>query len=141
MNNHLIQLGHGSGGRMSRNLITQLFARYFANDTLRPLGDSSYIAGQTSQLAFTTDSYVIDPVFFPGGNIGQLAVCGTVNDLAVSGAIPRFLSAGFILEEGLSLKDLEKIVAAMAVEAANAKVQIVTGDTKVVRRGQCDKIS
>jgi hydrogenase expression/formation protein HypE len=91
-------------------------------------------------LAFTTDSYVIDPVFFPGGNIGKLAVCGTVNDLAVSGAIPEYISASFIIEEGLPFRDLEAIVISMAEEALNAGVRIITGDTKVVEKGKCDKI-
>ncbi len=107
---------------------------------LSGLHDASTITVENTSLAFTTDSYVIDPVFFPGGDIGKLAVSGTVNDLCVSGAIPRYLSCGFIIEEGLPLSDLEKIVSSMADEAKKAGVFIVTGDTKVVKRGQCDKL-
>ncbi len=104
------------------------------------LGDSAILTLGNSKLAFTTDSFVVDPVFFPGGDIGKLAVCGTVNDLSVAGAKPLFLSAGFILEEGFPMADLERIVHSMAAEARKAGVQVVTGDTKVVKKGQCDKI-
>jgi hydrogenase expression/formation protein HypE len=140
MQNKVILIGHGSGGRLSRQLISQLFVKYFSNESLNRLGDASWFELAGGQLAFTTDSYVIDPIFFPGGDIGRLAVCGTVNDLSVAGADPRYLSAGFIIEEGFPLADLEKIVRSMAVEAAGAGVKIVTGDTKVVKKGQCDKI-
>ncbi|MBN1596849.1 MAG: hydrogenase expression/formation protein HypE [Bacteroidales bacterium] len=140
MNNEIIRIGHGSGGRLSRELINDIFLRYFNNATLKQLNDAASLSVQKGRIAFTTDSYVIDPIFFPGGDIGQLAVSGTVNDLCVSGAIPKFLSAGFIIEEGFSLINLEKIVASMAREAKKAGVEIVTGDTKVVRRGQVDKI-
>ena len=95
---------------------------------------------QDSTLAFTTDSYVVDPLFFPGGNIGKLAVCGTVNDLAVSGAVPRYIAASFIIEEGFPLNDLITIAESMAEEALKAGVKIVTGDTKVVEKGKCDKL-
>jgi hydrogenase expression/formation protein HypE len=138
--NKTILIGHGSGGIMTGDLIRDLFRKNFNNPFLNALSDSAIAKIGSDQLAFTTDSYVVDPVFFPGGNIGKLAVCGTVNDLSVSGAKPMFLSAGFILEEGFPMNDLEKIVEAMADEARNAGVQIITGDTKVVKKGQCDKI-
>jgi hydrogenase expression/formation protein HypE len=138
--NNTILLGHGSGGLMTSALIRDLFVKYFSNDTLDALSDSAVLKINGNYLAFTTDSFVVDPIFFPGGDIGKLAVCGTVNDLSVSGAKPLFLSAGFILEEGFSLADLERITASMAKEAEIAGVRIVTGDTKVVKRGQCDKI-
>ncbi|MBN1952828.1 MAG: hydrogenase expression/formation protein HypE [Bacteroidales bacterium] len=135
-----ILIGHGSGGRLSRDLIRNLFVKYFSNPFLDGLGDASLVSIRGSKLAFTTDSYVIDPIFFPGGNIGQLAVSGTVNDLSVAGAIPEYLTAGFIIEEGLSINDLERIVQSMAEEANRAGVSIVAGDTKVVKKGQCDKL-
>jgi len=135
-----VLLGHGSGGRLSHNLIKDLFVKHFDNDILRQQGDSALLENQEGRLAFTTDSYVVDPVFFPGGNIGKLAVCGTVNDLAVSGATPMYLSAGFIIEEGFPMSELEQIVVSMAKEARKAGVKIVTGDTKVVNKGQCDKV-
>jgi len=135
-----ILLGHGSGGKLSHDLIDGLFARYFDNDLLRQQSDSAVFKLGAENVAFTTDSFVVDPLFFPGGNIGKLAVAGTVNDLAVSGAIPKYLSAGFIIEEGFPLDDLEQIVKTMAEEAANAGVLIVTGDTKVVDKGKCDKL-
>lgn len=135
-----ILLGHGSGGKLTHNLITSLFVRYFDNNVLRQQTDSALLNIDTKNIAFTTDSYVVDPIFFPGGNIGKLAVCGTVNDLAVSGAIPKYISAAFIIEEGFSFAELEKIVISMAEEAKKAGVIIVTGDTKVVNKGQCDKL-
>lgn len=135
-----ILLSHGSGGKLSHELISKLFVKYFSNTLLDAQTDSAVIHSPEGELAFTTDSYVVDPIFFPGGNIGKLAVCGTVNDLAVSGATPKYLSCGFIIEEGLHLDDLEKVVKAMAEEALKANVKIVTGDTKVVNRGKCDKI-
>lgn len=140
MHQKQILIGHGSGGRLSRELIRDIFVKHFSNKTLDSLGDAAWLPSSDQELAFTTDSYVVDPVFFPGGDIGQLAVSGTVNDLSVSGAIPKYLSAGFIIEEGFSIENLEKIAISMAREAKNAGVDIVTGDTKVVKRGQCDKI-
>jgi hydrogenase expression/formation protein HypE len=140
MDKGVILIGHGSGGRMSRLLIENIFKTHFSNPVLNKLGDSAVITLESKTISYTTDSYVIDPIFFPGGDIGQLAVCGTVNDLCVSGAIPKYLTAGFIIEEGLSIDDLEKIVISMSREARRAKVDIVTGDTKVVKRGQCDKL-
>jgi len=135
-----ILLGHGSGGKLSHDLISELFAKHFDNDILRQQSDSAIIEAPDNQLAFTTDSFVVDPIFFPGGDIGKLAIAGTVNDLAVSGATPKYLSVGFIIEEGLQFKDLERIVITMAEEAKRAGVKIVTGDTKVVDRGKCDKV-
>lgn len=135
-----ILLGHGSGGLMTSDLIRDLFVKYFNNPMLDSLADSAIARVGNTSLAFTTDSFVVDPIFFPGGNIGKLAVCGTVNDLAVSGAKPLYLSAGFILEEGFPMDDLGIIVKSMAEEANKAGVQIITGDTKVVKKGQCDKI-
>ena len=135
-----ILLGHGSGGRLMHDLITDIFIKHFGNKILSEETDSAILPVGSSHMAFTTDSFVIDPLFFPGGNIGKLAVCGTVNDLAVSGAIPLYLSVSFIIEEGLLISDLEKIVESLAAEAKNAGVLIVTGDTKVVNRGKCDKL-
>ncbi|MCG8572236.1 MAG: hydrogenase expression/formation protein HypE [Spirochaetes bacterium] len=135
-----ILLDHGSGGGLTSELISNLFARYFNNDILLQMGDSAILPNLNEQLAFTTDSYVVQPIFFPGGNIGKLAVCGTINDLAVSGAKPLYLSCGMIIEEGFSLDKLEEIVSTMAHEAAQAGVLLVTGDTKVVEKGACDQI-
>nr|NQU89200.1 hydrogenase expression/formation protein HypE [Bacteroidota bacterium] len=135
-----ILLSHGSGGRLSHELISNLFVKYFSNDKLNKQTDSAILDVDQNLLAYTTDSYVVDPIFFQGGNIGKLAVCGTVNDLAVSGAMPKYLSCGFIIEEGFPLTDLESIVKSMADEANAAGVEIVTGDTKVVNKGKCDKI-
>jgi hydrogenase expression/formation protein HypE len=136
-----ILLAHGSGGELSHELVRHLFARRFANPILDELADAALldVAGlPPDRLALTTDSYVVQPLFFPGGDIGKLAVCGTVNDLAVVGATPRYLSAGFILEEGLPLETLERVVDSMAGTARAAGVEIVTGDTKVVERGAAD---
>ncbi|MFO8066327.1 MAG: hydrogenase expression/formation protein HypE [Bacteroidales bacterium] len=135
-----ILLGHGSGGKLMHSLIKDLFVKYFKNPLLEQQSDSAVLNIEADKIAFTTDSYVVDPIFFPGGNIGKLAVCGTVNDLAVSGATPKYISASFIIEEGFSMKELEEIVSEMAEEAKKANVLIVTGDTKVVNKGQCDKV-
>jgi len=135
-----ILIGHGSGGLMTADLIRDTFIKHLGNPILEMLTDSAMLNIEGKYFAFTTDSFVVDPVFFPGGDIGKLAVCGTVNDLSVSGAKPLYLSAAFILEEGFPLQDLDRIVKSMAEEANNAGIQIVTGDTKVVRKGQCDKI-
>jgi hydrogenase expression/formation protein HypE len=133
-----INISHGNGGRHTLELIDKLFVRKFR--MTGPLTDSSILKAEGCQLAFTTDSYVVDPIFFPGGNIGKLAVCGTVNDLAVSGANPAWLSASFIIEVGFPFTDLEMIVSSMADEALSSGVRIVTGDTKVVEKGKCDRI-
>ncbi len=138
--NKNILLSHGSGGKLSHELISDIFVKHFDNDILSAQTDSAILDLQGSHLAFTTDSYVVDPIFFQGGNIGKLAVCGTVNDLAVSGAKPLYLSCGFIIEEGFPISDLESIVKTMAEEATKAGVKIATGDTKVVNKGKCDKI-
>ncbi|RLD88343.1 MAG: hydrogenase expression/formation protein HypE [Bacteroidetes bacterium] len=135
-----ILLGHGSGGKLSHDLISDLFTKHFDNDILRQQADSAVLETGTTHLAYTTDSFVVDPIFFPGGDIGKLAIAGTVNDLAVSGALPLYLSVGFIIEEGLPFSDLEQVVLSMAEEARKAGVKIVTGDTKVVDRGKCDKL-
>ncbi|MEJ2031998.1 MAG: hydrogenase expression/formation protein HypE [Deltaproteobacteria bacterium] len=135
-----ITLDHGSGGKASHDLVQRLFLRHFDNDILRPLEDSALLAIGGERLAFSTDSYVVDPLFFPGGNIGDLAVNGTVNDLAMRGAQPRYLSVGMILEEGLPLADLEAIVESMHQRAVEAGVRIVAGDTKVVPAGKADKL-
>jgi len=137
---NVIMMGHGSGGRMTSELIRNIFTRHFSNPVLDVLGDAAIFKSPGPHLAFTTDSYVIDPIFFPGGDIGKLAVCGTVNDLAVSASKPLLLSASFILEEGFPVLQLEQIVRSMAETASLVKASIVTGDTKVVKRGQCDKI-
>jgi len=133
-----IVLGHGSGGRLSADLIQHLFVPLFDNPALASLNDQATLDLNGLRLAFTTDSFVINPLFFPGGDIGSLAVHGTVNDLAVSGATPLFLSAGFILEEGLAMDDLGRIVTSMGRAAREAGIQIVTGDTKVVEKGHGD---
>lgn len=135
-----IMLSHGNGGRMMHDLVENLFIRNFSNTILNDQTDSAVIDINDATIAFTTDSFVVDPIFFPGGDIGKLAVCGTVNDLSVSGANPLYLSVSLIIEEGFPMKDLERIVLSMAKEARKAKVSIVTGDTKVVNRGKCDKI-
>ena len=133
-----ITLAHGAGGRATHTLVEAVFLEAFRNPLLEPLEDQAVFAVKGAELAFTTDSYVVSPLFFPGGDIGTLAVNGTVNDLAMSGARPLHLSAGFILEEGFAVADLRRIAASMAEAAAAAGVSIVTGDTKVVERGKGD---
>ncbi|MDQ1296847.1 MAG: hydrogenase expression/formation protein HypE, partial [Bacteroidota bacterium] len=136
--NDFITMNHGSGGKQSQDLIKNVFVKRFG--IIEPLTDSAIIRNSEKILAFTTDAYVVDPLYFPGGNIGKLAVCGTVNDLAVSGAVPMYLTASFIIEEGLPRNDLIQITESMATEASEAGNKIVTGDTKVVERGKCDKL-
>jgi hydrogenase expression/formation protein HypE len=135
-----IVLGHGSGGKLTAELIEKIFLPAFSNPILNKLDDQAMLIIGGTRLAFTTDSFVVTPIFFPGGDIGQLAVHGTVNDLAMSGARPLYLSAAFILEEGLLVEDLQRVVASMRAAAADAGVQFVTGDTKVVNRGKGDQI-
>lgn len=136
-----IVLGHGGGGKLSAELVEHLFLPAFRNEALASLGDAAVLAIPIGRrLAFSTDSYVVRPIFFPGGSIGELAVNGTVNDLAMAGARPLYLSVGFILEEGLPLADLGRVVERMAAAARAAGVAIVTGDTKVVERGHGDGI-
>jgi len=143
--NNVITMAHGSGGAAMQQLLDDLFLPAFANPQLDQREDQARLdlaelTQQGDRLAFTTDSYVIDPIFFPGGDIGKLAICGTANDLAVSGALPRYLSCGFILEEGLPLPELQRVVASMAATAQQAGIRIATGDTKVVQRGAADKV-
>ncbi len=140
MNHPTIQLDQGSGGRASHELIRDVFVEAFRNEFLLEMNDSALVHVSGGQLAMTTDSYVVDPIVFPGGNIGSLAVHGTVNDLAMRGARPLYLTAGFILEEGLSMESLGEIVRSMAQAAREAGVFIVAGDTKVVPKGKADKI-
>jgi hydrogenase expression/formation protein HypE len=146
-----ITLAHGSGGRATHELIEGLFLDYFRNPLLERLEDqavfeiegapySSNGTGLSRRFAYTTDSYVVSPIFFPGGDIGKLAVCGTVNDLAMSGARPLYLSVGFILEEGFQIEELRKVLESMRSAAAEAQVTVVTGDTKVVQKGGADRI-
>jgi hydrogenase expression/formation protein HypE len=142
-----ILLGHGSGGRLTADLLQRVFVPGFANDVLAALEDQATVSldgrhngTKGPRIAFTTDSFVVRPLFFPGGDIGKLAVHGTVNDLAVGGAIPRFLAAAFILEEGLALEDLRRIVGSMRAACNSASVDLVTGDTKVVDRGKGDGV-
>ncbi|NJN96655.1 MAG: hydrogenase expression/formation protein HypE [Anaerolineales bacterium] len=135
-----IVLGHGGGGKLSAELIEHLFLPAFRNDMLQNLGDSSIISVNGTRLAMSTDSYVVRPLFFPGGNIGELAVNGTINDISMSGARPLYLSAGFILEEGLPIETLGRIVDSMAAAARSAGVALVTGDTKVVDKGHGDGV-
>jgi hydrogenase expression/formation protein HypE len=135
-----IVLGHGSGGKLTADLIDQVFLPAFQNPTLNKLDDQAVVTVGGARLAFTTDSFVVTPIFFPGGDIGRLAVHGTVNDLAMSGARPLYLSAAFILEEGLAVDDLRRVVESMRAAAAEADVQFVTGDTKVVNRGKGDQV-
>lgn len=137
-----ILLGHGSGGKLSADLIQRLFLRAFNNPMLAALEDQATVrlGEMLPSIAFTTDSFVVRPLFFPGGDIGKLAVHGTINDLAVGGAQPLCLSAAFILEEGLPMTDLERIVESMKLACAEAGVSLVTGDTKVVDRGKGDKV-
>jgi hydrogenase expression/formation protein HypE len=135
-----ILLGHGSGGRLTAQLIEQVLLPAFANPYLEPLDDQAVVPTGAGRIALTTDSYVVTPIVFPGGDIGELAVNGTINDLAVGGARPLALSLAFILEEGLPLADLRRIVESARAAAARAGVPIVTGDTKVVGRGSADRI-
>jgi hydrogenase expression/formation protein HypE len=135
-----IVLGHGSGGKLTAELIDQIFLPAFANPILDRLDDQAVVEINGARLAFTTDSFVVTPIFFPGGDIGQLAINGTVNDLAMSGARPLYLSAAFILEEGLAAQDLRRVVESMGAATRTAGAQLVTGDTKVVNRGKGDQV-
>jgi len=140
MKKNTILLDHGSGGKLSHRLITDLVLPIFDNAILSPLHDGAVFDMDGQRLAFSTDTFVVDPIFFPGGSIGDLAVNGTVNDLAMCGAEPLYLSVGLIIEEGFSRKDLEKILKNMNNAAEKASVKVVTGDTKVVPKGAVDKI-
>ena len=138
-NEEIITLDYGSGGKKTSRLIEQTILPALSNPYLGELGDGAILPG-APELAFSTDSFVVDPLFFPGGDIGKLAVCGTVNDLAVCGAEPKYLSLSLILEEGFPLSDLERVMASIRAAAEQAGVQIVTGDTKVVEKGRGDKL-
>jgi hydrogenase expression/formation protein HypE len=145
VNAKAVTLAHGGGGQAMKDLIDDVFVSAFDNAFLAPLEDQARfdlaaLAHHGDRLAFTTDSFVVDPLFFPGGDIGKLAVCGTINDLAVGGATPLYLSCAAILEEGVALDLVRKVALSMATTAREAGVQIVTGDTKVVQRGACDKL-
>src|SRR5665213_3622340 len=140
-----VTLAHGGGGKAMKDLIDDVFVGAFGHALSAPLEDQARfdlraLSAHGDRLAFTTDSFVVDPLFFPGGDIGKLAVCGTVNDLAVGGAIPLYLTCGMIIEEGLAVSDLRRVVESMKAAADAAGVKIVTGDTKVVDRGAADKI-
>src|SRR5579862_4037052 len=133
-----VLLGHGSGGKLSADLIAKVFVQAFHNPVLDRLDDQAIVNVNGTRLAFTTDSFVVKPLFFPGGDIGSLAVHGTVNDLAMGGAKPLFLSAAFIIEEGLPMETLRRVTASLAAAANCCGVQVVTGDTKVVEKGSGD---
>lgn len=135
-----ILLSHGSGGKQTNSLISDLFLKYFNNEIINEMNDSAQLNINKSKIAFTTDSFVVNPIFFSGGDIGKLAVCGTVNDLAMSGAKPLYLTSAFIIEEGFEKDKLEIIVKSMAEAAKEAGVKIVAGDTKVVEKGGVDRI-
>jgi len=138
MRSDRILLAHGSGGTMMKELIEEIFVAEFGDEVLMRMDDAAALDFRGSRLAFSTDTYVVHPLFFPGGDIGKLAVCGTVNDVATSGATPLYLSVGFVLEEGMPVEDLKRILVSMRDAAAEAGVRIVTGDTKVVERGHGD---
>lgn len=135
-----IRISHGSGGRLSAELLQDIILPYFDNDILNRLEDSATLCFDGGSIAFSTDSFVVDPIFFPGGDIGELSINGTVNDLLMAGATPLYLSAALIIEEGFALEDLKRILQSMQKAAKTAGIRIVCGDTKVVPRGGCDKI-
>jgi hydrogenase expression/formation protein HypE len=140
MNTDKILLDHGSGGKISHSLTTDIMLPVFDNPILSELDDGAVFDIEGKRFAFSTDTYTVDPIFFPGGNIGDLAINGTVNDIAMCGATPLYLSTGLIIEEGLLISDLKKIIKAMGIAAQKANVKVVTGDTKVVPKGTADKI-
>ena len=139
MSNNKILLAHGSGGKLSHDLLEKKLLPFLSNPALNRLDDSA-IFEASGRLAFTTDSYVVNPIFFPGGDIGKLAICGTVNDLSMSGAKPLYLSLSAIIEEGFPLAELERIMQSIKAAAEEAEISIITGDTKVVNQGQADKL-
>jgi len=136
----LVQLGHGDGGALTRELISRIFEPHLGNPLLGRQEDAALFSLPGGKVALATDSFIVDPLFFPGGDIGKLAVCGTVNDLAVMGARPLYLTAGFIIEEGLPMEELERVAVSMARAAAEAGVEIVAADTKVTERGAADRL-
>ncbi|MGQ9561155.1 MAG: hydrogenase expression/formation protein HypE [Candidatus Oleimicrobiaceae bacterium] len=136
----VVRLAHGSGGQLTHALVREVFLPYFENPALAAMDDSAVLQLVTSRVAFTTDSYVVQPIFFPGGDIGRLAISGTVNDLSAQGARPVALTASFIIEEGLRVEELQRVLSSMAATAAEAGVTVVAGDTKVVAAGAADKV-
>lgn len=140
MKENRIILSHGSGGRLMHSLIEDIFLKNFRNEIIEKLYDSAIIDFENFQICFTTDSYTVNPIFFPGGDIGELSICGTINDLSVCGAIPLYISSGFIIEEGFEIEKLERIVKSMKKIAKKTGVKIVTGDTKIVEKGKIDGI-
>jgi hydrogenase expression/formation protein HypE len=140
MDKKRINLGHGSGGKLMHDLVDKFFVRKLSNPILDKLDDTAALDLGNCRLAFSTDSYVVNPIFFQGGDIGKLAVCGTVNDVSMSGAVPKYLSAAFVIEEGFFMEDLEKVLDSMVRAANEAGVCVVTGDTKVVESGSADKL-
>lgn len=136
----IITMAHGSGGKFTNKLIKEIFMKHFNSDILQKAEDAAQFTSPGSKLAFTTDSFVISPIFFRGGNIGKLSVCGTVNDLAAAGAIPKYLSCGFIIEEGFRLDELDAVAESMGNTAKECAIQIVAGDTKVVQKGAADRL-
>jgi len=140
MPNKTISLGQGSGGKAGHNLIKETVLKYLKSEKLAKLGDASLVHLDSKELAFSTDSYVIQPIFFQGGDIGKLSMCGTINDLAVSGAKPLYLSLSFIIEEGFKISELEKILKSIGKIEKEYGVEVITGDTKIVEQGACDKI-
>ena len=135
-----IEIGHGSGGTLTSELIRSIILKHLGSDELSPLEDASYLKLNGAETAITTDSYVIRPLFFPGGDIGRLSVCGTINDLTVSGAVAEYLTVGLVIEEGFPIEILEEIVSSIGKASQEASVSVVAGDTKVVERGKCDGI-
>src|SRR5215469_10704680 len=135
-----VTLAHGSGGKLTHNLIKKMLLPQFGNEYLEPLHDGAIFSHNTTRFSFSTDSYVVNPIFFPGGDIDELAINGTVNDISMCGAKPLYLSAGFIIEEGFSMEDFWRIILSMQNAAKKAGVLLVTGDTKVVDRGKGDQI-
>lgn len=140
MDHDSVQMAHGAGSQLSQDLIEKIFVSQFSNPILNRMEDHAVLQFGKQRLAVSTDSFVVDPIFFPGGDIGDLAVNGTVNDVAVSGGDPKYISAAFIIEEGFPMDSLHRITVSMSQAASRAGVSIVTGDTKVVDRGSCDKI-
>jgi hydrogenase expression/formation protein HypE len=138
--NDVIVLGHGSGGRMTQELVDRVFKKHFSNPILAEANDFGRVTSLPGQLIVSTDSHIITPLFFPGGDIGKLSISGTVNDVAVAGAVPLYITAGFIIEEGFPISDLEKIALSMAETARQAGVQLISGDTKVAEKGKVDKL-
>ena len=139
MMDEIITLDYGSGGKKTSRLIESMIVPSLSNPVLNELGDGAILPGG-ERLVFSTDSFVVDPIFFPGGDIGKLSVCGTVNDIAMCGGVPKYLSCSFLLEEGFPVKELEKVIGSISAACKKAGVQIVTGDTKVVEKGRGDGI-